>query len=51
MVVEYIRYTVPAAMADRFVDAYRTTGHVLDEEMKHYAVRLDRAPGHVRSGS
>ena len=32
MVVEYIPYTVPAAMAERFVDAYREAGRVLDAD-------------------
>jgi antibiotic biosynthesis monooxygenase len=59
MVVEYIRYTVPAALADRFVDAYRKAGRVLDadphclayevaqgvEEPEHFV-----APADARSG-
>ena len=32
MVVEYIRYTVPAAAADDFMAAYRQAGRVLDAD-------------------
>lgn len=55
MVVEYIRYTVPAARAEDFVAAYRKAGEVLDadphcldyevargvEEPEHFVVRID----------
>ena len=62
MVVEYIRYSVPAAMADRFVEAYGKAGDVLDadphclayevargvEEPEHFVVRIewDSVEGH-----
>ena len=62
MVVEYIRYTVPAAASEEFVAAYRKAGHVLDadphcggyevargvEEPEHFVVRIewDSVEGH-----
>ena len=64
MVVEYIRYVVPEADADRFEDAYRRAGRVLDadphclryevargvEEPEHFVVRIewDSVEGHER---
>jgi heme-degrading monooxygenase HmoA len=62
MVVEYIRYTVPAARAASFVEAYRKAGEVLQsdphcaafevargvEEPEHFVVRIewDSVEGH-----
>ena len=62
MVVEYIRYTVPADMADGFVAAYRKAGEVLAadphcrafevargvEQPEHFVVRIewDSVEGH-----
>ena len=62
MVVEYIRYAVPATRADEFEDAYRRAGRVLDadthclryevargvEEPEHFVVRIewDSVDGH-----
>jgi len=62
VVVEYIRYTVPAAMAEGFVEAYRKAGEVLDadprclayevargmEQPEHFVVRIewDSVEGH-----
>lgn len=62
MVIEYIRYTVPAERADEFVDAYRRAGAALDadphcgryevargvEEPEHFVVRIewDSVEGH-----
>jgi quinol monooxygenase YgiN len=64
VVVEYIRYVVPEADADRFEDAYRRAGRVLDadphclryevaqgvEEPEHFVVRIewDSVEGHER---
>lgn len=64
MVVEYIRYTVPAERAEEFEEAYRQGGQVLDadqhclayevargiEEPEHYVVRIewDSVEGHER---
>jgi hypothetical protein len=59
VVVEYIRYTVPDAIADHFVESYRKAGDVLDadphclayevargvEEPEHYAVQHQGTPG------
>jgi len=55
MVVEYIRYTVPAEQAAEFEDAYRKAGSLLDadphclafeiargiEQPEHFIVRID----------
>jgi heme-degrading monooxygenase HmoA len=55
MVVEYIRYTIPAGRAEAFEDAYQRAGTVLAadehclgfevargvEEPEHYVVRID----------
>ena len=55
MVVEYIRYTVPAGLADGFVAAYRKAGDILAgdphclgfevargvEEPEHFVVRIE----------
>ena len=62
MVVEYIRYTVPADRADGFVEAYRKAGGVLHadphcvayevargvEQPEHFVVRIewDSIEGH-----
>jgi heme-degrading monooxygenase HmoA len=62
MVVEYIRYTVPAAQAAEFEDAYRRAGRLLEadphclafevargiEEPEHFIVRIewDSLEGH-----
>jgi len=62
MVVEYIRYTVPAAKAEGFVTAYQKAGEVLDadphclayevargvEEPERFVVRMewDSVEGH-----
>jgi quinol monooxygenase YgiN len=62
VVVEYIRYTVGADMADDFVEAYRKAGDVLDadphclayevargvEPPEHFVVRIewDSVEGH-----
>lgn len=64
MVVEYIRYVVPAARAEEFETAYRQAGAVLREdehclryevangieEPEHYTVRIewDSLDGHER---
>ena len=64
MVVEYIRYTVPAVQAEQFEQAYRQAGEVLDadehclryeigrgvEEPEHFVVRIewDSIEGHER---
>jgi quinol monooxygenase YgiN len=64
VVVEYIRYTVPAGRAEGFVAAYRKAGDVLDadphclayevargvEEPAHFVVRIewDSVEGHER---
>ena len=65
MVVEYIRYDVPAERAGEFGEAYRQAGRVLDadehclnfevargvEEPEHFVVRIewDSIDGHERS--
>ena len=62
MIVEYIRYTVPAAAAEGFVEAYRKAGEVLEadphclayevargmEQPEHFVVRIewDSVEGH-----
>jgi heme-degrading monooxygenase HmoA len=62
MVVEYIRYTVPAARAEAFEDAYGEAGAILEqdphclafevargvEEPEHFVVRIewDSLDGH-----
>lgn len=62
MVIEYIRYVVPVGEAERFEDAYRRAGRVLDEdshcsgcevargveEPEHFVVRIewDSVEGH-----
>lgn len=62
MIIEYVRYTVPAAVADEFVAAYWKAGQVLDadphcvayevargvEEPEHFVVRIewDSVEGH-----
>jgi quinol monooxygenase YgiN len=62
VVVEYIRYSVPAAREAEFEEAYRRAGHVLDEnqhclryeiakgveEPEHFVVRIewDSIEGH-----
>ena len=43
MVVEYIRYVVPEADADRFEDAYRRAGRVLDADP--HCLRYEVAQG------
>lgn len=64
MVVEYIRYMVPAAQAEAFEQAYGRAGQVLEadehclryevargvEEPEHYVVRIewDSIEGHER---
>lgn len=64
MVVEYIRYSVPAAREAEFEEAYRRAGRVLDEdqhclryeitkgveEPEHFVVRIewDSIEGHER---
>jgi quinol monooxygenase YgiN len=64
VVVEYIRYTVPASTAKDFVKAYRKAGEVLDadphcltyevargvEQPDHFVVRIewDSVEGHER---
>ena len=64
MIIEYIRYTVPAAIAEGFVKAYRKAGVVLDadphclafevargvEQPEHFVVRIewDSVGGHER---
>ena len=64
MVVEYIRYTVPAGEAEQFERAYHEAGTVLDadkhclryeiargvEEPEHFVVRIewDSIDGHER---
>ncbi|MGH8931381.1 MAG: putative quinol monooxygenase [Egibacteraceae bacterium] len=64
MVVEYIRYLIPAARAAEFEEAYRRAGQVLDvdphclryevakgvEEPEHFVVRIewDSVEGHER---
>jgi quinol monooxygenase YgiN len=64
MIIEYIRYTVPASVAEEFEDAYRRAGKVLDadehcllyevsrgvEEPEHFVVRIewDSIEGHER---
>jgi quinol monooxygenase YgiN len=58
VVVEYIRYTVQDAIADRFAEAYQKAGDVLDadphclayevargvEEPEHYVLHLQGTP-------
>jgi quinol monooxygenase YgiN len=62
MIIEYIRYAVPASSAEEFEDAYRRAGKVLDadehclryevsrgvEEPEHFVVRIewDSVEGH-----
>lgn len=62
MVVEYIRYTVPLALAEKFVGAYQRAGRILEadphcvrwevargtEEPEHFVVRIewDSIEGH-----
>ncbi|MGR6918750.1 antibiotic biosynthesis monooxygenase family protein [[Actinomadura] parvosata] len=62
MVVEYIRYTIPASRAEEFEQAYKAASSVLDadphclsyeiargvEEPEHYTVRIewDSIEGH-----
>jgi quinol monooxygenase YgiN len=64
VVVEYIRYNVPAAREDEFEESYRRAGRVLDEdehclryeiakgveEPEHFVVRIewDSIEGHER---
>jgi heme-degrading monooxygenase HmoA len=64
VVVEYIRYTVPAEQADQFEDAYKRAGGVLDsephclrhevargvEDSEHFVVRIewDSLEGHMQ---
>jgi heme-degrading monooxygenase HmoA len=67
MVVEYIRYTVPADQAQQFEQAYRQAGEVMDadphclrwemargvEEPEHFVVRIewDSIEGHSRASA
>ena len=49
MVIEYIRYTVPAGMAEDFVTAYRKASDVLAGDPHFLAFELARGveqPGH-----
>jgi quinol monooxygenase YgiN len=64
VVVEYVRYVVPEAEAERFEDAYRRAGRILNEdphciryevargveEPQHFVVRIewDSIDGHER---
>jgi heme-degrading monooxygenase HmoA len=42
MVVEYIRYTVPAEQAAAFEDAYRSAGRLLEEDQHCQAFEIAR---------